>query len=124
MGNGLRKGYERHNCSRARELTYILIFSVTPISARSIFHDGGAARATDDDGDRRRITEYIYSVTFRCDFSVGYSLVFRRNLRTFPQQKKVEFPTGRKRSENSFPGLFQNQTTPTWTVGGIAMTPG
>lgn len=41
MGNGLRKGYERHNCSRARELTYILIFSVTPISARSIFHDGG-----------------------------------------------------------------------------------
>lgn len=44
MGNGLRKGYERHNCSRARELTYILIFSVTPISARSIFHDGGGPR--------------------------------------------------------------------------------
>jgi hypothetical protein len=109
-----QKGYERHNCRRARELTYTLIFSVSKISWRSI-HDGGAA------GQQMMIVGEILH-TSGVISPLDIPLIFRRNL-NFPQQKWSS-PRGEIRRDNSFPGLFQDQTTRIWTVACIVMTPG
>jgi hypothetical protein len=69
---------------------------------RSIFHDGGGRGAAYGDG--RRNTPYI-----RCDFSVGYPLIFRRNL-NFPQQKWSS-PRGEIHRDKSFLGLPDSDDT-------------